>query len=84
MHWLTESGIPAGQRNAPITQARIGIDVWDRYEDRWDLLDHSAYDAPVLLPDWIIDKIDEPRIAFREAHRWRQGGMPPRGDAPGG
>ena len=82
MHWLTEPGIPAGQRNAPITQARIGIDVWDRYEERWDLLDHSAYDAPVLLPDWIMDKIDEPRIAFPEAHRWRQRGLPHRGEAP--
>jgi hypothetical protein len=79
MHWLTEPGIPAGQRNAPITQARIGIDVWGRYEERWDLLDHSAYDAPVLLPDWIMDRIDEPRIAFPEAHRWRRHGVPPRG-----
>jgi len=75
MHWLTEPDIPVGQRNAPITQARIGIDVWDRYEERWDLLDHSAYDAPVLLPGWIMDKIDEPRIAFPEAHRWRQGAV---------
>ena len=63
MHWLTEPGIPAGQRNAPITQARIGVNVWDRYEEGWDRLDQSAYDAPVLLPDWIMDKIDEPRIA---------------------
>ena len=76
MHWLTEPGIPAGQRNAPITQARIGLNVWGRYEERWDLLDQSAYDAPVLLPDWIMDKIGEPRMAFPEAHRWRQHGVP--------
>lgn len=70
MHWLTQPGVPAGKRNAPVLRSRVGLDVWAGYEERWDLLDKPANGAPLLLPDWITELVGEPRIAFPQWHPW--------------
>jgi hypothetical protein len=54
----------------------MGLDVWVRYEERWDLLDESAYNSPVLLPPHFRQLLDEPRINFRHWHPWSTGGVP--------
>lgn len=76
MSWLHEPGIPAGQRNAPVEQARAQIDVWERYEDRWDLLAASAYEAPVLLPSGMRSCLDDPNVGLTPDHRWLTEGVP--------
>ena len=50
MHWLTEPGRKLGKRNAPVSMSREYREQFAGYEGRWDLLDHSAYESPVLLP----------------------------------
>ncbi len=71
MNWLTDPAARPGTRNAGIASARVGPEVWAPYEDRWDLLTASAWDAPVLLPSWMRDKIDDDAVGLPEDHRWR-------------
>jgi len=75
--WLHEPGIPEGQRNAPIDRARAQLDVWERYENRWDLLAESAFDAPVLLPPAMHSCISDPKVGLPHDHRWLREGVPP-------
>jgi hypothetical protein len=46
MSWLTDSSAKAGSRNVGIDRARISADTWERYEDRWHLLQEPATSAP--------------------------------------
>jgi hypothetical protein len=68
--WLTEPGIPAGQRNAPVERARVSEPTWAGYEDRWDLLDSSALDAPVLLPAHLRRLALDERVGLPPGHPW--------------
>jgi hypothetical protein len=36
--WLTDPSAPEGTRNASLSRARVSLDVWQGYEDCWDLL----------------------------------------------
>jgi hypothetical protein len=74
--WRTMPGIPAGKRNTPVIRGRMGLEVWVRYEERWHLLDESAYDAPILLPPHFRQVLAEPRINFPNWHPWSTGGVP--------
>ena len=47
--WRTDPAVAPGTRNAPVKQARIEVEAWVGYEDRWDLLNGPATGAPVLL-----------------------------------
>lgn len=72
MNWLTEPGVPAGQRNAPVDRARVLLPIFERYEDRWDLLHVDEPDVPVLLPpdyrEYAVDtRVGLPAVA-RVAH----------------
>ena len=49
-HWLTEPGIPAGKRNVSASRSRVHVRTFEKYEDRWDLLDIDEHECPVLLP----------------------------------
>jgi len=70
MHWFTEPGIPIGQRNTPLKDARSSVATFANYEDRWDLLEHSAYDAPVLLPAAFREYAQEARVGLPDGHPW--------------
>ena len=69
--WKTDPGAKPGTRNAAIDRARVLPKIWDRYEDRWDLLAESAFNAPVLLRHWMGEKIDDSNVGLPEARRWR-------------
>lgn len=53
-----------------IESARIGSEVWDRYADRWDLLDEPAEAAPVMLPAWMRDRIETAGVGLPPDHPW--------------
>jgi hypothetical protein len=74
--WRTMPGIPAGKRNTPVVRGRMGLEVWVRYEERWDLLDESSYHAPVMLPPHYRQLLDEPRMNFPDWHPWSTHGVP--------
>jgi hypothetical protein len=69
-HWRTEPGIPAGRRNAPVVRARVGLAVFGRHEERWDLLDRPTDLVPVLLPHQCRQLLRETRIGFPRWHPW--------------
>lgn len=71
MNWLTEPGVPVGQRNAPVERARVYLWVFEEYESRWDLLHVDEPDAPVLLPPEFHDYAQEPRVGLPAGHPWR-------------
>ena len=68
--WLTEKSIPAGQRNAPVDRARVLERTWAGYQDRWDLLESSAFDAPVLLPARFRTLALDERVGLPQGHPW--------------
>jgi hypothetical protein len=72
MNWLTDENAKPGTRNAGIESARVGAEVWERYEDRWDLLHAPATNAPVLLPTWMRAKIDDSLVGLPEHHSWAE------------
>jgi hypothetical protein len=74
-NWATDPEILAGRRNTPRNQARMTIEPWERYEDRWDLMEKSATDAPVLLPARARDLALDPRVGLPPDHPW-QAGLP--------
>jgi hypothetical protein len=43
---------------------------WLGYEDRWDLLDHSAYEAPVLLKSDLRELSLLERVGLPPGHPW--------------
>lgn len=71
-HWLTDPAAVPGKRNAGVDRARVTAPVWHRYENRWDLLEQSAYSAPVLLPPEYRDLALDPRVGLPPHHRWRR------------
>jgi hypothetical protein len=73
MGWLTDPTAKPEARNAGVESARLGLNDFARYEDRWDLLNSSAFDAPVMLDEWMLDAIDDPVVGLPEGHRWRDG-----------
>lgn len=48
----------------------------DAYEERWDLLEHPADEAPVWTPDWVIERGNSD-IGWPEGHRGFDGVSPP-------
>lgn len=73
MHWLTEPGIPAGQRKVGPDRARTSLAVFERYEDRWDLLLDSAFTAPAMLPTVFRDyALDAARVGLPPDHPWKK------------
>ncbi len=71
MNWLKDPMAKPGSRNAAVESARLGENDVARYEDRWDLLTNSAFDAPVMLEEWMLVAIDDPAVGLPDAHRWR-------------
>jgi len=71
MNWLTEPGIPQGQRNAAVDRARVAMPTFAAYEDRWDLLLDEQESAPVLLPPAYRTLALDPRVGLPPEHEWR-------------
>lgn len=71
MDWLTDPGAPPGLRNAPVDRARVSSEVFEEYEDRWDLLHVDEDDASVLLPAHYHHLAQEARVGLPEGHPWR-------------
>ncbi|MFC5179400.1 hypothetical protein [Nocardioides taihuensis] len=70
MNWLTDPLAPPGKRNAPVAQARIKVENFERYEERWDLLGEPTPTVPVLLPPELRDQSQEPRVGLPPEHPW--------------
>jgi hypothetical protein len=75
MDWLTQPGVPPGQRNAPVERARVSFPTFRDYEGRWDLLEHDQSDVPVLLPKRFRDLALDRRVGLPPGHEWR-GALP--------
>ncbi len=70
MEWLTEPGIPAGQRNVGVERSRVEIYVIDLYENRWDLLTLPTSEAPVLLPPHFRQLAVSEGVGLPPHHPW--------------
>ncbi|HEY4225780.1 MAG TPA: hypothetical protein VGM70_08205 [Pseudolysinimonas sp.] len=71
-NWRTDPTAPVGARNATVDRARVTLEVFERYEDRWDLLNGNAFETPVLLPPVYRDYAQELRVSLPPDHRWRE------------
>ncbi|BDD82487.1 hypothetical protein TPB0596_22500 [Tsukamurella pulmonis] len=71
MHWYTEPGVPAGQRNAGVDRSRVAMWVFADYEDRWDLLHIDGRNVPVLLPAQYREYAREERVGLPPGHPWK-------------
>ena len=72
MDWLTDPHAAPGKRNAPVERARVGLPVFESYEDRWDLLQIDESAVPVLLPSYLRDLAQDDRVGLPVAHPWRE------------
>lgn len=70
--WISNPHVPAGTRNTPQNQTRVPVFVFEGYEDRWDILDHPAEEAPILLPAECRDFALLERVGLPEGHPWRE------------
>lgn len=68
--WRTDPSAPEGKRNAGLSQARIRMEIWQGYEDRWDLLGTPTSTVPVLLPSWLRQRAQETRVGLPPGHPW--------------
>ena len=70
-HWRFDPAIPSGQRNTPRSGTRVHEWTWKGYENRWDLLDADASEAPVLLPTSLRDSCLKPYVGLPPEHPWQ-------------
>lgn len=70
--WLTEPGVPVGQRNTPVERARVNVDFWRPYAERWDLLHQPTTATPVLLGAELRDLAHDPRVGLPPGHPWHE------------
>jgi hypothetical protein len=75
MDWLTEPGVPPGQRNAGVERVRVGDEVFADYEGRSDRSTSLATEAPILLPCAYHRLALELRVGLPSSHPW-QAAMP--------
>jgi hypothetical protein len=70
--WRTNPAVPEGQRNTGLDGARIALENWATYEDKWNLLDMPTTDVPVLLPSALRDLAQDERVGLPPGHPWNQ------------
>jgi hypothetical protein len=68
--WLTDPSGPAGTRNADLSRARIALDVWQDYEDCWDLLGMPTSEVRVRLPRKFRELAQGERVGLPPGHPW--------------
>jgi len=71
MAWLTEPGVPNGQRNAGVERARVKGEVFAGYEGRWNQLMTPTTEVPILLPPNYHRLALAPRVGLPPNHPWR-------------
>lgn len=71
-NWLTDPSAAPGKRNAGMDQARVAVDTFLAYEDRWDLLGTPTDEVPVMLPKHYRALATDPRVGLPEGHPWKQ------------
>lgn len=71
--WRTDPSAKPGTRNATVERSRVFAPIWERYRERWDLLDAPTDEAPVLLPPRLRELATDPRVGLPEGHPWRKG-----------
>lgn len=71
MNWLNDPTVAPGKRNVGVERARIRVEVFVGYEDRWDLLGSPTQEIPVLLPAWIRERSLDPTIGLPAGHPWQ-------------
>ncbi|WP_154646222.1 hypothetical protein [Timonella senegalensis] len=72
MHWLTEPGIPIGQRNAPVDRSRVRLQTFESYEGQWDFLLAVEPEVPVLLPRYYRELAQDGRVGLPPEHPWKK------------
>ena len=73
MDWLNDPEALPGKRNVGPDQSRVGVDAFELYEDRWDLLGTPTDEVPVMLPKRYRElAVDEPRVGLPEGHPWKE------------
>jgi hypothetical protein len=70
MAWLTDPSAAPGMRNAPVERSRVPATTFARYEGRWDLLDASSSECPILLPPQLRTFAKEARVGLPPGHPW--------------
>jgi hypothetical protein len=70
MDWLTSPGIEPGKRNAPVERSRVRLATFEKYENRWDLLESEQDAAPILLPGRFRDLALDARVGLPPRHEW--------------
>ena len=71
MEWLTNPSVKPGKRNSSLGQNRIDAWMFERYEQRWDLLASEANKVAVLLPPRCRTLATEKRVGLPKDHPWR-------------
>ena len=70
--WRTDPAAPKGKRNADLSRARIRLDIWQGYEDCWNLLGTPTSQVPVRLPGWLRQRAQEKRVGLPPRHPWNE------------
>ena len=70
--WLTDPSAPAGKRNADLSRARVSLDVWQGYEDCWDLLGMPTSEVAVRLPRKFRELAQGERVGLPPGHPWNK------------
>lgn len=65
-----DPSVEPGRRNTSVSQTRLPARVLKGYEDQWDLLNESAYSAPVLLSGELRDWAQQSHIGLPPGHPW--------------
>lgn len=71
MRWLTDPTATAGTRNAPVDRARARASTFLPYEGRWELLETSTGQVPVMLPPEYWDLAQTKGVGLPPDHPWR-------------
>ncbi len=68
--WLTNPSVEPGKRNSSLGQFWIDAWMFERYEQRWDLLACVADEVAVLLPPRCETLAIEKRVGLPKHHPW--------------
>jgi len=73
MEWLTNPNVKPGSRSTGIKSNRIDSWLFERYEQRWDLLEVPTNKVPVMLPPRCRSLCTNDRVGLPDQHPWLSG-----------
>jgi hypothetical protein len=71
VEWLTNPSVKSGKRTSSLRHNRIDAWLFERYEQRWDLLGNDTDKIAVLLPPRCRTLAREHRVGLPKDHPWR-------------